>query len=150
MYAALASPFGRPAAAAGFAATYRQIGVETGVTGATPHQLVGLLFDGFVDAVSRARGALGQRDMEAKGRAIDHAMRIIEEGLKAGLDLRSGGKLAADLNELYAYLVRRLANAHLRNDDAALAECQRLIEPVRQAWTGIGAQIAAQPAAAPR
>lgn len=138
MYAAIATPFGRPA---GFAAAYRQIGVETGVSGATPHQLIAMLFDGYMDAITRARGALRQGDTEAKGRAIGHAARIIEEGLRGALDLQGGGKIAADLRDLYGYITVRLTRANLHNDDAALAECQRLIEPVRQAWAAIGSQV---------
>lgn len=138
MYAALSTPFGRPA---GLAAAYRRVGVETGVIGATPHQLVTMLFDGFVDALTRARGALRQRDPEAKGRAVNHAVRIIEEGLMAGLDASGGGKLAADLRNLYGYLTMRLVQANLHNDDEALAECQRLIQPVREAWAAIGPQV---------
>ena len=38
----------------------------------------------------------------------------------------------------------RLTQANLRNDEAALLECQRLIEPLRDAWAQIGAQTPAQ------
>jgi flagellar protein FliS len=40
--------------------------------------------------------------------AIGRAVRIVEEGLRAGLDLRAGGSLARDLHELYGYLTMRL------------------------------------------
>jgi len=136
MFAAASSPFGRTAASAG---AYRRIGVETDVSGATPHQLVSLLFDGCIDAIAQARGALRQADAQAKGQAIGRAVRILEEGLKAGLDLEAGGALAADLRALYGYVALRLTRANLHNDDAALAECQRLIEPVREAWSRIAA-----------
>jgi flagellar protein FliS len=139
MFAAVPSPFGRSAASA---SAYRQIGVETGVGGASPHQLVSLLFDGCIDAIAQARGALQQGDAAAKGRAIGRAVRIVEEGLKAGLDLEAGGALAADLRALYGYIVLRLTRANLHNDDAALAECQRLIEPVREAWSRIASDAA--------
>jgi flagellar secretion chaperone FliS len=139
MFAAVPSPFGRTAASAG---AYRRIGVETGVSCATPHQLVSLLFDGCIDAIAQARGALQQGDAAAKGRAIGRAVRIVEEGLKAGLDLEAGGALAADLRALYGYIVLRLTRANLHNDDAALAECQRLIEPVREAWSRIASDAA--------
>jgi flagellar secretion chaperone FliS len=139
MFAAVPSPFGRTAASAG---AYRQIGVETGVSGASPHQLVSLLFDGCIDAIAQARGALRQGDVQAKGQAIGRAVRIVEEGLGAGLDLEAGGALAADLRALYAYVALRLTRANLHNDDAALAECQRLIEPVREAWSRIAGDAA--------
>jgi flagellar protein FliS len=134
MFAAAPAPFGRRAGPAG---AYRQVGAETGVAGASPHRLVALLFDGCADAIVQARGALRSGNAQAKGQAIGRAVRIIEEGLKAGLDLDAGGALAEDLRALYAYIALRLTQANLRNDDAALAECQRLLEPVREAWAGI-------------
>jgi flagellar protein FliS len=65
-------------------------------------------------------------------------VRIIEEGLRAGLDLNAGGNLARDLHELYGYLTMRLTLSNLHNDEAGLAECQRLMEPLRDAWAAIG------------
>jgi flagellar protein FliS len=123
------------------ASTYARVGVETGAADASPHKLILMLFDGFDDAVARARGALAAGQIEAKGRAIGHAVRIVEEGLKAGLNLHSGGALATDLNALYAYVTLRLTHANLHNDAAALDECARLLEPVRSAWTEIGPRV---------
>lgn len=129
------------------AGAYRQVAVQTGVDGASSHALILMLFDGFQEAVSRARGALAAGDLEGKGRAIAHAVRIVEEGLRSGLNLREGGQLAADLDALYAYVGVTLTRANLANDDDALAECARLIEPVREAWSAIGAQVPATRAA---
>jgi flagellar protein FliS len=97
-----------------------------------------MLFDGFVDAVAQARGAMRAGQTELKGRAIGRALRIVDEGLKASLNLEAGGDLAADLNDLYAYTSLRLMQANRRNDEAALDECLRLIEPLRDAWSRIG------------
>jgi flagellar secretion chaperone FliS len=136
-----ASPFA-PRAAAPNASLYARVGVETGVAGATPHKLVAMLFDGFVDAIAQAKGALAARNVEVKGRAIGRAARIVDEGLKAGLDLSAGGALAADLADLYAYVTLRLTCANLHNDAAALDECLRLVTPLRDAWRSIEAQTA--------
>jgi len=122
-----------------FASVYRQVGVETGVANASPHQLVLMLFDGFRDALAQAHGAMQSGQVEVKGRAIGRAVRIVDEGLKAGLNLEAGGKLASDLQALYAYITLRLTQANLHNDPAALEECGRLMEPLRTAWVGIGA-----------
>ena len=86
--------------------------------------------------------------LEAKGLAIGRAVRIVEEGLRAGLNLRAGGTLARDLDELYSYLAMRLTLANVRNDEAALDECQRLVLPLQQAWLAI-ADEATDPAPAP-
>ena len=117
---------------------YQQVGVETGLAGATPHQLVAMLFEGYAQAVAQARGAMRSGDMLLKGQAIGRAVRIVEEGLRGGLNMSTGGTLAQDLNDLYNYLTRRLTLANLRNDEAALEECQRLVKPLHEAWTAIG------------
>lgn len=123
---------------------YRQVGAESAVGGgASPHRMVTMLFDGAIEAIVQARGALRNREIEAKGRAIGRAARIIEEGLKAGLNRQAGGELAQHLHDLYVYLGVRLTLANLRNDAAMLEECQRLLEPVRDAWVEIGARVPA-------
>ena len=122
---------------------YRQVGVETRLTGATPHQLVAMLFDGYMEAVAQARGAMRNGQPGAKGVAIGRAVRILEEGLRAGLDLQAGGPLAQDLHDLYGYLTMRLTVANLHNNEEALDECQQLMQPLRDAWAAIGAQVGA-------
>ena len=134
------SAFGR---ARGFANAYAQVGAETSVNAASAHQLIALLFDGFVEAVALARGAMRNGLIETKGKAIGRAARIVEEGLQAGLNLEAGGKLAEDLSALYAYVTIRLTIANLRNDETALEECVRLINPLREAWISIGPQVEA-------
>lgn len=130
----LSGPFGRPPA---FAGAYRQIAAETGVVDATPHRLVTMLYDGFFEAIAEARGALRAGDHERKGKAIGRAVRIVEEGLRSGLNRDAGGALAENLNNLYSYVAVRLTQANLRNDETALDECQRLVQPLRDAWKSI-------------
>lgn len=120
-----------------FANAYQQIGAETAVTEASPHRLIAMLFDAYFDSVAQARGALRAGQIEAKARAIGRAARIVDEGLRASLDLKEGGTLAADLNALYAYLTTRLMLANLHNDESILDECQRLVGPLRDAWQEI-------------
>ena len=127
------------------AGAYKQVHLNTGVDGATPHKLVVMLFEGLSDALAQARGAMRSGNIEQKGRALGRAVGIVTEGLRGRLNLQEGGKLAADLDELYAYITIRLIHANLRNDEAALDECNRLLEPVRMAWSQIADQ---QPIAA--
>ena len=114
-----------------------------GAVGQLWSQLITLLFNGFMDSVALARGAMRSRQIEAKGKAIGRTARIVEEGLKAGLNLKDGGKLAEDLDSLYAYVALRLTYANLKNDEGALDECARLIGPLRDAWIAIGPQVEA-------
>lgn len=135
--------FGRPPQ---FAQAYRKIAAETGVADASPHRLVAMLYEGFLESVAEARGAMRAREIERKGRAIGRAVRIVEEGLRGGLNLEAGGRLAADLNQLYSYVVMRLTTANLRNDESMLDECQRLILPLRDAWMSMNISATRQEA----
>jgi flagellar protein FliS len=141
MFATATAPSSSSTSTLGRSNLYRQVGVETSVTNATPHQLVAMLYDGLLEAIAQARGSMAQRNAEAKGRAIGRAVRIVEEGLKGSLNTQDGGALATQLKNLYEYVSKRLTEANLRNDDAALAECVNLIQPLREAWTGIAAQV---------
>ena len=133
------------------ASAYKRVAAETSVQGASPHQLVGLLFDALLQSIANARGAMDRNDIATKGAAIGKAVRIIEEGLKAGLNLEQGGELAVNLRGLYGYSVQRLTHANLHNDPAALVEVAQLIEPLADAWKHIkgGAAAASQPTLGP-
>ncbi|NWG73855.1 MAG: flagellar export chaperone FliS [Rubrivivax sp.] len=132
-----------PAAAARRVNPYQRAAAEIGVAAADPHALVGMLFDGFAAAVAEARGAMRRHDVNAKCAAIGRALRIVDEGLRAALDVKAGGTLARDLSGLYAYVAKRLTDANLRNDEAALEECLRLMQPIHEAWSAIAPRPAA-------
>lgn len=122
----------------GPASAYRKIGVETSVAQASAHDLVDMLFDALLVAVGAARAALQNGDIKGKCSQIVTAVRILEEGLKGGLNLEQGGELAHNLQDLYGYCVVRLTQANARNDDAALLEVLSLIEPVASGWKKMG------------
>ena len=122
---------------AGRANPYHKAAVEIGVAGADPHQLISMLFDGYATAVAEARGAMRRGDVATKCAAISRAVRIVDEGLRAGLDPRAGGALARDLDELYLYVTRRLTEANLHNREALLDECMSLMQPIHEAWVAI-------------
>lgn len=119
------------------ATAYRRVAVDAGVQTATPHELVAMLFDGLIRNLHLAIGAMERKDLAVKGESIGKAVRILDEGLKAGLNLREGGELAANLHGLYDYGIQRLTLANLRNDADALTEVLHLIEPLADSWKHI-------------
>jgi flagellar secretion chaperone FliS len=122
---------------------YSRIGLETEVHDASPHRLIVMLFDGLFDSLAKAEGALAHGQREIKALALSKAVRILDEGLKAGLDVEQGGALAVQLRELYGYASLRLTQANLRDDVAALQEVRTLLTPVREAWSQITPSTAA-------
>ena len=116
---------------------YQKAGVEAAVEVADPHRLILLLFEGAQAAVGAARAAITQKQIAAKGESISKAIDIISNGLKASLDEEKGGALAGRLGSLYDYMVLRLLQANLKNDDKALEEVAGLISELHSAWREI-------------
>lgn len=96
-------------------------------------ELIQMLFDGLIDSLSAAKGHIEHRNIEEKSKALARASRIVV-GLQAALDLDKGGDLAANLNELYGYVVRRILHVNIQNDLGALEEVRSLVTEVREAW----------------
>lgn len=96
-------------------------------------ELIQMLFDGLIDSLSAAKGHIEHRNIEEKSKALARASRIVV-GLQAALDLDKGDDLAANLNELYGYLVRRILHVNIHNDLLVLEEVRSLISEVRDAW----------------
>ena len=113
---------------------YQTVSVETALEGARPQHLATMLFDALLQSLASARAAIAGGDLGLKAKAIGRAVRILEEGLRAGLNPREGGELARNLDILYGYGVLRLTQANLRNDVQAVDEVLRLISPLAQAW----------------
>lgn len=117
---------------------YREVAVASQTDQAVDaHHLVTLLFEGLFESISQGRGAIQRNDIESKCRALNRAVAIVDQGLRAALDLRQGGPLARDLHDLYAYVTMRLTRANLENNPAALDECAALMQPLADAWASI-------------
>lgn len=122
------------------ASAYKRVGVETSISSADPHKLVTLLFDALLQALGSARLAMQSGDIGLKGLKIGSAVRILEDGLMAPLNLQEGGELAVNLKNLYNYCVTQITLANVRNDVAGLEEVSRLIGVVASGWKEINGQ----------
>ncbi|CAD5356568.1 MULTISPECIES: flagellar export chaperone FliS [Enterobacter] len=118
--------------------SYQNIGVESAVMNASPHQLIVMLFDGAHSALVRARLFLDAGQLAEKGLALSKAINIIDNGLKAALNMEAGGELSDNLASLYEYMVRRLLIANLHNDVEAIVEVENLLNNIADAWKQIG------------
>ncbi len=130
---------------------YAKVGLETGVSAASPHKLIVMLFDGALAAIATASTQMAAGNVQEKGKAISKAIQIVDNGLRASLDREAGGEIAANLDALYDYMSRRLLKANIENDKEALEEVRGLLADLRDTWNQIdGAAVAAnkpQPAA---
>lgn len=127
--------------------TYRKLDVATDVAEASPKALIELLFEGARAKLQRARGCIVHKDIVGRSEALSKASEIID-GLRNSLDLERGGDLAANLDELYTYMIQRLFRANVDNDEAAVIEVMSLLATVGEAWAALDDEVNPAPTAA--
>ena len=118
---------------------YANVGLETGVVAASPHQLILMLYEGAELAVRMAIKHMNDGDIARKSAAITKASTIILDGLRAALDPKQGRDIAQQLDALYDYMNQRLMLAHINNQTAPLEEVLGLLRELHGAWQQIGA-----------
>ena len=121
------------------AATYNQVRVESGVAGARPIDLVVMVYDGAIEVLGKAVAQMKAGNIAAKNQSVSRAIRIIDEGLRAPLDMRAG-EVANNLAALYDYMTRRLLQGSARNDPTMLEEVRSLLLDLKSAWDEIAAR----------
>lgn len=114
--------------------SYADIGLETQILGATPERLITLLFQGARAAIGQARIHMEAGRIAERGAAISKAIKIVDEGLKTGLNMEAGGDIAANLANLYDYIIRTLLTANLKADVEQLDIADRLLTDLAEAW----------------
>ena len=115
---------------------YRQAGHLAEAAIADPHRLIQMLFEGALERIAVARGAMVNGSIRVKGEQLGKAIAIIE-ALRAMLDHQQGGDLAANLDALYEYMNRRLLAGNLSNDPEALSEVIKLLREIKSGWDAI-------------
>lgn len=118
------------------ASTYQTVEV----TSRSPLELVVMLYDGALAAMTQARDALARGDHLAKAPALSKALTIVH-ALQSTLDMDAGREVAAQLDALYSYVSERLTEANIRQDPALIDEAVRVFVTLREAW----GQVAAAP-----
>lgn len=121
---------------------YSNVKIQSSVEDASPHRLIQMLFEGALERIAQAKGAMLQKQVARKGELIGKAVAIVG-GLQGSLNDSEGGRLAANLDSLYDYIIRRLIQANHENKSEYLDECGRLIGEIKTAWDAIGPEAGA-------
>ncbi|MDR0278998.1 MAG: flagellar export chaperone FliS [Paucimonas sp.] len=118
---------------------YQKISAQAQTSEASPHRLVQMLMEGGLDRIAQAKGSLERKDIAGKGIAIGKAIGIVG-GLREGLDRDNMTDELVRLDSLYLYMTRRLTDANLKNDIAALDEVSDLLTTVKEGWDAVAPQ----------
>lgn len=120
---------------------------QTKVLTANPLRLVLMCYDGAISSLKLARERYEAKDFEAKSRALQKALDIINE-LASSLDMKRGGEIARNLRSLYAYMTQALTEADLKREPAVFGRIAAMLEELESGWkTLAGATEPARPAA---
>lgn len=112
---------------------YQRVDLESKVAMSTPHTLISMLLDGALKKIAMAKGAVLRGDIAQRGVTISAAISIIDS-LRAALDMRAGGEVAANLESLYYYMERRLTEANRKSDVDILGEVSELLGEIKSGW----------------
>ena len=107
------------------------------VLSASPMELVLMLYDGGLRALSGALAAFDIRDDLERLNGIHEqllrAQDFITE-LACSLDMERGGELAVQLNRLYEFMLHHLAMANSGKKRQPVEEVQKMLADLRDSW----------------
>jgi flagellar secretion chaperone FliS len=113
---------------------YQSLGLSSRVEGATPHELVVIMFEEALGAMALAAR---RRDFAQRGLRQSRALAIIG-GLETSLDHSRGGEIANGLASIYREARRLVLEGGRDNDADKILEARTLLGEIADAWTQIG------------
>lgn len=106
---------------------------ENQILSASPVELVRILYIAALRSVRDARDYLRSGDILSRSRAIYKTQMIVLE-LASSLDRTQSQEFAARLLALYDYLLTRLSEANVDQNEAPLAEVSKLLTTLQEGW----------------
>ena len=106
---------------------YKNNSIQT----ASPAKLVLMLYDGAIKFMNIAKDGMIEKNIEKTNTHIIKAERVINE-LRSTLDFKY--EVAKDFEIVYDYIYRRLIDANIHKDEAALDEALKYTREMRETW----------------
>lgn len=122
---------------------------KNAVNGASPLQLVVMLYDGALKHMETGKRALAEGDREVQNSSLQKAQKIVME-LMACLDMKEGGEIATNLLSLYSYTLNELVLANMSEDPAPIDRSIKVFTDLRESWRSIQASLRGAPVQEPR
>ena len=125
------------------ASQYHAVRSHGQVADASPTRLVQIMFEHILSNLATAQGCMERiknnlpwNEVVVKCKAMGKAVRLIGQ-LDATLDMKNGGQIAANLHNLYLYMLGRLTAANATNDAQIVLEVSNLVRKIKSGWDGI-------------
>ena len=98
-------------------------------------QVVTMLYDGAINFIGKAREKMDTGDSLGKSHFIKKASAIVQE-LSGSINM-DGGEIAANLKNLYGFVLESLTKADISNNRDALNDAEKVVEILQGAWQEI-------------
>ena len=105
---------------------------KTEVATADPKKLVILCYEGAIFSLKQAKTKLVAKEYEAKAKAVQNALDILNE-LRGALNFEKGGEIARNLESLYTYWTRHIIKADLERDPRGFDPVISMLEEIKNA-----------------
>jgi flagellar protein FliS len=110
---------------------------------ATPERLIVLFYDQVIDSLHTGISAIARNDIQERCNALTTAAELLGDMLQC-FELDSDDVIIGNLRQLHSFVIVNLPKVNLYNDAKLLAECIRLLKPIRDAWA-VTDQVAKHP-----
>ncbi len=112
---------------------YKQVDVNSSLLESNPHQIILMMFDGMLQGIAVAKGAIERKDYELKSQSITKAVNILE-ALRQSLDFDSQPEISKNFDVMYSYCIDKLIDISVSLDASAFDEVVDMLKPIRDAW----------------
>ena len=116
---------------------------RSAVLGATPIELVVLLYDSAIRDLARALAAMQAGNIERRAAEVGHALMVLQQ-LQGTLDFDRGGSAARQFEQFYSLLRAKVLEAQMRSSPELLEQQLRYLSEVRDCWLEAKGQLQAQ------
>jgi flagellar protein FliS len=111
----------------------RRLYLDSAARGATPIELVVLLYDAAIADMRRALTAMQEGNIETRSAQIGHAMIVLQQ-LQGTLDFERGGEAARQFAQFYNLVRAKLLEAQIRNSRELMQQQVSCLSEVRNCW----------------
>ncbi|QYK52548.1 MAG: flagellar export chaperone FliS [Fimbriimonadaceae bacterium] len=116
---------------------------KSAIDGASPLQLVIMLYDGAMRFINAAKVAMEEGNLHKQNEMCIRAQDIITE-LISCLDVKQGGEIAGNLFALYTFAFDRIVQANIEDTPIYLDQATKVLSDLRESWAQIEKQTSRQ------
>lgn len=118
-------------------AHYQGVDLTSRIEGATPHQLVQIMYEELLKALDAMAFAALRGDIVKRGQHQSKALAILS-GLETSLDFDKGGEIASGLVTIYREGRRLVVDAGRESDARSVLKAREMLGEIASAWDAIG------------